>query len=1124
MSEYSESNLLGLLSKISCSLKDVKIGNRFDYQEINKKYKDAIFKVKDANKVFKSNILSSCLKDKEMLHYYQKHACCWVNYIGCDSFSSQEKRQVFFASVLMEVDDQKKNEELLKINESIFRIYNKSLDLKIPVDIWVQLFFYEYSRLKELLEPSEETNGLLATLRRIQNQGMVIPIGALNRNSNEELATLLYDKTILPVTSSNVEELRIRKDDVKSKDEEIKGILESIFKQEECSSFLTKKVFQLNKSLHQDVRFVYYLPAEGPDGTTGLIVYGASRELEPLEVRDLKLLGYNILFPYVSAYKSAWEGNAVIKESIKTAVAAIMSRNMSHNLGSHYLYYTKSSLETLAAGVRNNGPHVRGAAKVLSYIQGRMDYLATLVANDKYPYGSVNFKSQIWDELTIDDFSMRHYGNHPNLDFKANLTKSIKAAERIQKKAEKLSTLLSNCEGITEEELELKRKSIEGEVGEIYRQVTAIDQNSSYKRTTNYLLANLIRSENYSRPDVISRKNEYRPLFLFVRLWDDNKEEYKLFTGSNDLSIMESENAVKDSLSKINLALPGGTMSCHAFYNILENFIRNSAKYSWTDDAREELTFTVALRVNHKENSVTCTIFDNKHDALRSRDEFHKRTLLEDLQMRLRHHTKVLGANYSVDKENKGLKEMLFSAIWLKANESDDPFANIVAKIEDTPPRRKLKVIKKHAFEFISVDDNGEVSNDTEHGNLALRIILPLFTQVEALDALRIKNLKELLKLHTDVVEVPKTILSMHSNLPRPYAQIFPRLYYASDSVLEETIDNQFPFNLVKIGVDGVDAHLDYRVPSYKLLKSINENVGDINQYWLKIGSFQEPGYDCMTPHSQQVYFSTHLSTKSQKKDILGLMGEYAYVDTISGNNFTKTLEGLFSSGLFPDGYYRSYADLYLAFKIKESALTRITIVDERLFNSIRWNVDVKDKRKGDEQRIDIRNTAVELSMKNIRVLNFLDKARPGAKEVAAKLVDGFPYFYGNKFYSTGPYADSTNATNFLSIHLGLIEKLLKSKKLEGLLGPVGLNPYANNRIERLMKELKSTFGYGTDKKVHISIHSGRGNFSQELEGPLKEYPFISLASLENAFNNSKYLLSQLFYNTTYIGKGEVNH
>ena len=58
---------------------------------------------------------------------------------------------------------------------------------------------------------------------------------------------------------------------------------------------------------------------------------------------------------------------------------------------------------------------------------------------------------------------------------------------------------------------------------------------------------------------------------------------------------------------------------------------------------------------------------------------------------------------------------------------------------------------------------------------------------------------------------------------------------------------------------------------------------------------------------------------------------------------------------------------------------------------------------------------------------------------------------------------------------------------------------------------------------LYISIHSGRGNFSKELEGPLAPYPFISLSALENAFNNSKYLLAQIFYNTVYIGKGLAN-
>ena len=71
------------------------------------------------------------------------------------------------------------------------------------------------------------------------------------------------------------------------------------------------------------------------------------------------------------------------------------------------------------------------------------------------------------------------------------------------------------------------------------------------------------------------------------------------------------------------------------------------------------------------------------------------------------------------------------------------------------------------------------------------------------------------------------------------------------------------------------------------------------------------------------------------------------------------------------------------------------------------------------------------------------------------------------------------------------------------------------------MKDLERIFGDG--KKVFISVHSGRGNFSKELEGPLATYPFLSLSAIENAFNNSKYLLAQLFYNTIYIGKGIIN-
>ena len=73
------------------------------------------------------------------------------------------------------------------------------------------------------------------------------------------------------------------------------------------------------------------------------------------------------------------------------------------------------------------------------------------------------------------------------------------------------------------------------------------------------------------------------------------------------------------------------------------------------------------------------------------------------------------------------------------------------------------------------------------------------------------------------------------------------------------------------------------------------------------------------------------------------------------------------------------------------------------------------------------------------------------------------------------------------------------------------------------MNLLKKHFGYN-EQEVFISIHSGRGNYSAELNGPLAIYPFISMSAIESAYNNSKYLLSQLFYSTIYLGKGIFNH
>ena len=244
--------------------------------------------------------------------------------------------------------------------------------------------------------------------------------------------------------------------------------------------------------------------------------------------------------------------------------------------------------------------------------------------------------------------------------------------------------------------------------------------------------------------------------------------------------------------------------------------------------------------------------------------------------------------------------------------------------------------------------------------------------------------------------------------------------------------------------------------------------------------------------------------TKSKRFD------KYAYADTISGGDFTVTLLDLYKKGLVKNGTYIDDESNIFALKIKESALTRITIIDERLFKS----TNIKEYPW--------------LSLKNIRVLNYDE----GENEICNFEQDqeGFSLinaFIGSKFRKDANY--SNNETHFLSIHLGLIEKILKNsdyvnKEINKRIN-IEKNPHnllSETRVKTFIEMVKECFGNKTGE-IFIAIHSGRGNYSAELEGPLKNYPFLSLSALESAFNNSKYQLCQLLYNTVYIGKGRAN-
>lgn len=714
-----------------------------------------------------------------------------------------------------------------------------------------------------------------------------------------------------------------------------------------------------------------------------------------------------------------------LSEALKSAVSAIMSRNMSHNLGSHYLYYTKSYLEDLATTSGDKGPDIRGAAKVLGYMQARMDYLATIISNDRYPNGAVNFKSQIYDELTVDDFSKRHFAKY----------------------------------------------------------------NDRGKRTTNFLLSNLVMSENFTRPSILVKDSalnkdkvgeHFKLIRLQVRLW--NGSEFQLFTGAADNGSLEHEKDIKNELSKLNIALPGGTMSCHAFFNVLENFIRNSAKYLQADFKEEGLVFTIDIKRNEKEaNKFNFVIFDNKKNAKKVFPVVMKQ--LENLR--------ILDESGGIEKSSKGLKEMLFSSVWMRTYKYPFlTFADIISIIQNAPNGpEKLKLIEEYGFRFVSVGDSGRfLDPQSASGNLGLLITLPEFniSTEFVLDELDTEKdiIAKSLEVSSDIVCFGKDIEQLTAKNGQ-LLSYFTRPYFESEFNENDFLD--FCAKSKVITQDDQTARKVYRFKRILDKRFSLETDGDIDHMCLILGDRQDMKR-VPKNHGRIIYFERHLNTKKG----LDAFGDYAYADSISGGNFTITLNSLIDAGITPATCrYKTWHDKLLGLKIKESALTRITLIDERLFNSMKDDGPKKE---------------LEYSLKNVRVLNVNIEKKSAKKDALIDLFEG------------NSYQDGTNQTHFLSIHLGLIEKIVKSEWGK----KYGKDADIEERVTAFMQELMMIFG-DSNGEVFISVHSGRGNFSKELEGPLATYPFISLAAIENAFTNSKFLLSQLFYNTIYIGKGIIN-
>jgi len=221
-----------------------------------------------------------------------------------------------------------------------------------------------------------------------------------NRQSNDRQATIIagnkgWERCLLPVKAVVFAKSRIGKQDGQTdegmSENEYKDIIdnanyahyyrdcdghESKFKFDEILSGLCKLLGCSgdNGNSESDARFLYYIPEYIPEdnkpegnnsyktgGQGGIVMATCCK----LSLFDLQIIE-NMVSRIFSKLKTCLAEHDVLLSNIKSAIGSIMSRNGSHNIGSHVL-----------AALSHNVGTMPDDRVLYQYIQHRMDYIAT---------------------------------------------------------------------------------------------------------------------------------------------------------------------------------------------------------------------------------------------------------------------------------------------------------------------------------------------------------------------------------------------------------------------------------------------------------------------------------------------------------------------------------------------------------------------------------------------------------------------------------------------------------------------------------------------------------------------------------------------------------------------------
>lgn len=692
-------------------------------------------------------------------------------------------------------------------------------------------------------------------------------------------------------------------------------------------------------------------------------------------------------------------------ESIKSAKAAIMSRNMSHNLGSHVMFYIKQKLQSVSKIVNNDVlhniipgsianideiqkkikdntdvelPFLVGLGRFINYLQERQDYIATVATNYIPARSTISFKDFIYDELKPD---LRHKRHHPSGD-----------------------------------------------------------GTDAGWQPSNLLLDYIAYSEGYSKSDAIEIKfGEFDGL------------------NSHDASAKDDFQALR----KFNVAVPGGVIGRQAIFSIVENIIRNAAKHS---EHRPDGKLVLQLSLIDAEKDFAAGRFEpEKFRCMRKekgsmesgeslvklyqnhKDAFHILRIKLDMPNKeddIEALVGKLGEDYveedgSMKETSKGLKEMRISAAWLRGHSIDtaiptteppvlavysEPYRDYKDKetisyflcipkpckvafvVEDmakyTDLNDEIKPFGCQIFEYVEQNeknqDNKEavrtfrnqiadyeiVCMDLEEGKGDC--ILPYISSRYITNSATTKSILDELK---GIAKPSKGSDQEGKNNETQYAQIKT----AIDSIYEKWFEETYGDANHKLLITDDKTCEKHQTRNVKEDASQNNTANDLGVILRATGTAKKE--DCENSVIYSTHFAglykAHCSTndKDATKSGYELLQSGASIEAITGNNSTDRL-------IRQDEWNKEWKYKHLS-----AGLARVAIFDERIFGSFITKSQVAstiDSKKVNDI-IDIHNT------NNMSVEDFTDKLQ--SKGVGED--DAYNIFYNSD--------DSEVITNILS-------------------------------------------------------------------------------------------------------------